>query len=74
MAIANYNQVLTMARQLELTEQLKLLQALIGTITTDLNFSPVHHSIYELKGLGRDIWQGLDVDDYLKQERATWDG
>jgi hypothetical protein len=31
------------------------------------------HSIGELQGLGKDIWQGIDVDDYLRKERASWE-
>ena len=23
-------------------------------------------------GLGREIWQGIDTDAYMKRERATW--
>jgi hypothetical protein len=30
------------------------------------------HSITELRGLGKEIWQGIDVDEYLKQERDSW--
>jgi len=31
-------------------------------------------SLLELRGLGKDIWQGVDVADYLSQERSSWDG
>jgi hypothetical protein len=31
------------------------------------------HSIMELKGLGKDYWRSIDVDEYLRQERASWD-
>ena len=23
-------------------------------------------------GLGKDIWEGIDVDDYLRKERESW--
>jgi hypothetical protein len=29
-------------------------------------------SILELKGLGKEIWRGIDVDAYIKEERASW--
>jgi hypothetical protein len=27
----------------------------------------------ELKGLGKDLWRSIDVDEYIRQERASWD-
>jgi hypothetical protein len=30
------------------------------------------HSILELKGLGKEIWQSIDVDEYLREERRSW--
>jgi len=34
----------------------------------------VFHSILELQGLGKEIWQGLDAQDYVDRERASWGG
>ncbi len=31
------------------------------------------HSIMELEGLGAEIWQGIDAQEYVRQERASWD-
>lgn len=31
------------------------------------------HSILELHGLGKEIWQGSDSGEYLKQLRDEWD-
>jgi hypothetical protein len=31
------------------------------------------HSIMELEGLGKELWRAIDVDEYLRKERATWD-
>lgn len=31
------------------------------------------HSILELEGLGKELWQGIDVDQYLEEERNSWD-
>ena len=35
---------------------------------------PQHHSIMELRGLGKDIWKGIDADEYVAKERDSWDG
>lgn len=31
-------------------------------------------SILELQGLGKEIWEGIDPDAYVAQEREAWDG
>jgi hypothetical protein len=59
------------ARALPPGEFNQLLQAL-------LEIAPESHgqgkrSIRELRGLGKDIWAGIDVQDYINQLRAEWD-
>ncbi len=29
-------------------------------------------SLRNLKGLGKEIWQTIDVDEYIKKERESW--
>ena len=31
-------------------------------------------SILELEGLGKEIWEGIDPDEYVRKERDSWDG
>jgi hypothetical protein len=31
-------------------------------------------SLLELEGLGQDVWQGVEVDEYLRRERSSWNG
>jgi hypothetical protein len=35
---------------------------------------PGKHSIIELEGLGKEIWNGVDVEKYIDEERNSWDG
>ncbi len=30
-------------------------------------------SILDLQGTGKEIWQGIDAAEYVKQERQAWD-
>jgi hypothetical protein len=32
------------------------------------------HRITEFKGLGKELWQGIDVEKYIDEERNSWDG
>ena len=75
MTAATYDQVLRLARRLALAEQLQLLQALLAEFRTDVSDeTPAVCSIMELKGLGREIWQDVDVEEYLQRVRAAWAG
>jgi len=31
------------------------------------------HNIMEFCGLGAEIWEGIDAQDYVHRERASWD-
>jgi len=31
------------------------------------------HEITELRGLGKEIWQNQDAQEYVDQERAAWE-
>ncbi len=51
-------------------------QRLVELITRDLEGSDradrPRRSILELRGLGAEIWRGLDVQDYVDQLRDEW--
>jgi hypothetical protein len=32
------------------------------------------HSIMELDGLGAEIWEGVDPEEYVRRERGSWGG
>ncbi len=32
------------------------------------------HSIMELQGLGKEVWAGIDAQEYVNHERASWAG
>ncbi len=53
-------------------EQLRLLSELAASLGAELDPQP--RSLLELEGLGREVWQGLGVEEYLHQERSSWDG
>lgn len=64
--------VLQQILQLSADDQHKLLveyQALVRSSP-----SAPRISIMELRGLGKEIWQGIDAQRYVDEERASWDG
>ncbi|MGD2050485.1 MAG: hypothetical protein PVH03_13360 [Chloroflexota bacterium] len=74
MAAITYKEVLTLARQLDASDRIRLLKALLASIGTEMDLKGSQRSILELKGLGREIWQDINVDKYIQDERASWNG
>ncbi len=68
-----FNQVLNQVQRLEPDEQQRLLEdltALVRQQATALE-EPLH-SFLELEGLGQEIWEGIDAQEYVNLERASW--
>jgi len=68
-----YQEVLKQVQHLSLAEQNQLLEDLASMIQQQTGTKHLH-SILELEGLGKEIWERIYVDQYLQQERASWDG
>lgn len=74
MTTAEYEQIVNMARQLGVIQRVQLMQDLLDMIFNDVVEIKTKHSIFELKGVGAEMWRKIDVDEYIRQERASWDG
>lgn len=68
-----YNEILNRVRselspeeQLRLAGELSRLAALKG--------DQQRHSILDLEGLGKDVWNRVDPDTYIAEQRDSWDG
>ena len=72
MAVTNYERILHMTRQLEVSDQLRLLEALAEEVRQRIE-KPPRRSIMELEGLGSEVWQGIDTQEYVDQERKSWE-
>ena len=73
MPTLSYNEVLDQAQNLTYEEQLRLLADLAAHLHRQ-GVPRKKHSIMELKGLGKEIWRGVDVEKYIDEERNSWDG
>lgn len=55
-------------------EQKQLMKLLVDIVSEPTNKSTVSpRSLRELRGLGKEIWAGIDAQEYIDQERETWD-
>jgi hypothetical protein len=73
MATANYQRIVTQVQELELSEQFRLLKTISNLIQHEVAAKP-SRSILELKGLGKKFWRKIDIEEYLEQERNSWNG
>ncbi len=61
------------ARRLSPDEIKQLMKVLIDLMPDDAATEPKQHSILELRGLGAEIWEGIDTQEYVNQLRSEWD-
>ena len=68
-----YRIVFNQVRQLPTDEQFRMLEDLAVMVRKGTTRKPKHR-ITELKGLGKEVWEGIDVEEYIRQERGSWGG
>lgn len=66
---SSYETVLRLALLLSQEDQLRLARRLQAR---SLPETPSHRSILELRGLGKEIWEGIDAQEYVNYERGSW--
>lgn len=54
-------------------EQQLLLLAMLGSEGENGATSKPRRNILELHGLGKEIWQGVDADEYVSKLRDEWE-
>lgn len=70
----HYERLLDQASRLQPVDQLRLMEDLAALLRQQITPPPQSHSITELRGLGKEVWQGIDTQEYVNQERDAWDG
>ncbi len=67
------DELLAQGRLLSVEDEARLVEGLMADLRQRLE-GQQYHSIMELKGLGKDLWQGIDVEKYIEEERSSWRG
>jgi hypothetical protein len=65
--------VLGISEQLSASDQLRLISLVSERLRTRMGQEDERVDMLSLAGLGAELWQKIDTDDYLEQERASWD-
>ncbi len=71
--MSTYHDIRRQVESLTPDEQLKLLEDLAASVRRRVTSKP-KRSILELEGLGKEIWNGIDAQEYVNQERGAWNG
>jgi hypothetical protein len=71
--MSSYHEVLNQALSLPPDEQLRLISELLADVRHRVIPKP-QHRITELRGLGKEIGNGIDAQEYVERERASWNG
>ena len=65
------SEVLLQAKALSLEERKELVRSLTDLIAMEEK-KPTR-SLFELRGLGKEIWEGVDAQEYVNELRDEWD-
>jgi hypothetical protein len=68
----SHSELLAIIQNLDTDEQLKLLEEVAVIVRNKVKAKK--HSILELKGLGKEIWDSVDAQEYVDKERDSWTG
>jgi hypothetical protein len=65
--------VLAISKRLSLADQLSLISQLSDQVRRELDRDGEPVDMLTLAGLGAEVWQEINVDAYLEQERTSWE-
>ena len=67
-----YDDVVATLPTLAPEEQLNLLEVLSSVLKKAMQPEVKRHTLLELEGLGAEMWSKVNVEDYVRQERDSW--
>jgi hypothetical protein len=65
-------EILEQAQALSPEERKELVKLLVDTLDAEMKTAP-RRRLSELRGLGKEIWAGVDAQEYVNQLRDEWD-
>ena len=60
-------------RALSLEERKQLMKLMVDTLSEPAEPPKKRRSLQELAGLGAEIWEGIDAQEYVNNLRNEWD-
>ncbi len=72
MAGSDVKRIYAEISSLTVTEKMAILSKLISEVSSVI-VKNEGQDVYSLKGLGKEIWNGMDAQEYVDAERASWE-
>lgn len=69
---ASLSQALAVSEKLSPADQLRLISILSDRLGIELESETESVDMLSLAGVGAEIWEEIDVEAYLDEERASW--
>ena len=66
-------EILQQAKTLSVQERKELVKLLIDSLDVSEEVPCQPRRLSELRGLGKEIWEGIDAQEYVNQLRSEWD-
>ena len=67
-------EILQQAKTLSMQECKELAKLLVDSLDVPEAVPSQRRRLSELRGLGKEIWEGIDAQEYVSQLRSEWDG
>jgi hypothetical protein len=67
-------EILHQAKTLSVQERKELVKLLVDSLDVPEAGPCQQRRLSELRGLGKEIWEGIDAEKYVNQLRSEWDG
>lgn len=67
------NDVINQVEHLSSDEQIQLLEDL-GAIIRQRIVQQPKHNVLEFRGMASEYWKDVDVENFINEERNSWDG
>jgi len=65
----SHSELLAIIQNLDTDEQLRLMEEVAMIVRSKVKIKK--HSILELRGLGKEIWESVDAQEYVDRERDS---
>jgi len=66
-------EILQHAKTLSIQERKELIKLLVDSLDVPEAVPRQQRRLSELRGLGKEIWEGIDAQEYVNQLRSEWD-
>jgi len=67
-------EILQQAKTLSVQDRKELVKLLVDSLDVPEGAPRQQRRISELRGLGKEIWEGIDAQEYVNKLRSEWDG